>query len=255
MFKKISLALFASCMSVSSYAYMVEANLTVENKTDIPMVLTVQQPNGQSDFNHNLPAHKVTQVYLVNGDHSGLLYQTSTASFKISGAEDQKMYVQGRVVYYVGGSVWHKYSYLNTVSAAEGLAVDPVYTCKNGGYADNTVFENKLIINGVANKELEAKDFPAETNCQGLKYSTLDQTGVNYTPVCYDGESIAYLQRAVYSHYHNGHYQTHYHYSKFSDVTSDFVATFDTSSYEDVDNNTLHAELDKVGGNVFCESW
>ena len=83
MFKKIPLALFISCISASSYAYMIGSNFTVENKTDVPMVLAVEQPNGQDGVTQQIPAHKITQVYLTNGDHSGLLYQASTAPFKI----------------------------------------------------------------------------------------------------------------------------------------------------------------------------
>src|SRR5207253_3880434 len=114
---------------------------------------------------------------------------------------------------------------------------------------------NKLVIDGVMTNELESKEFPLETSCQGFKYSTLDETGVTYVPVCYDGETMTYLQREVNSHYDAMHYHTHYTYSKFSDADSKFVVTFDTSSYEGVDNDTIHAELDKIVGNGYCESW
>lgn len=255
MFKKIKipLALFMSCISASSYAYMIGTNLTVENKTDVPMVLSVEQPNGQTEMTQQIPAHKISQLYITNGDHSGLLYQTSTAPFKILGADNQKTYVQGRVVYYVGSTVWRKYSFLNTVSAAEGLRVDPVYTCKNGG--NGNVFENKIVIDGMPGKEMEVKEFPEDTNCQGLKSSTLDASGVNYTPLCFDGESIDYVQKEVNSHYDGGHYHTHYAYSKYSNVSDSFVATFDSSSFDEISNETLHAELDRIGGNAYCETW
>ena len=56
MFKKISLALFITCISASSYAYVVGANLTVENKTDVPMVIEVA-PNGQGEKYSNKFLH------------------------------------------------------------------------------------------------------------------------------------------------------------------------------------------------------
>jgi hypothetical protein len=253
MFKKIPLAIFISCISASSFAYQIGTNLTVENNTDVPMLLSVELPKGQAGMTQQIPAHKISQIYMTNGDHTGLLNQTSTAPFKITGAEDQKMYVQGRVVYYVGRTVWNKYIFLNSISVADGLQVDPVYTCKNGG--NGNVFENKLVIDGVPGKELVATEFPIEKVCQGLKSSTLDQSAVNYAPVCFDGEKITYVQKDVSSHYDGGHYHTHYTYAKYSNAADSFMVTFDNSSFDKISNEMLHAELDKVGGNAFCSSW
>ena len=79
MVKKIQLGLLISCISASSYAYVVQTNLTVENKTGVPMVMEIIQPNGQDRITKQIPAHEIIHAALENGDHSGLLYQTSTA--------------------------------------------------------------------------------------------------------------------------------------------------------------------------------
>src|SRR5437868_13183459 len=149
MFKKIQLGLIISCFSISSYAYVIGTNFTIENNTATPMVMTVEQPNGQAENTIHIPAHDTSKVYLQNGDNRGLLYQTSAAPFKIKeeGASD-KILVNGRVVYYVGASLVNKYSFLNSVTAAENLKVDTIYSCQNGGYG--STFENKLVINGSA---------------------------------------------------------------------------------------------------------
>ena len=183
MFKQIQSALLISCISVSSYAYVVQTNLTVENKTDVHMGIEIDQPNGTKPY-YGIPAHKSRKILLDNEDSSGLLYQTATAPFKIWAIYPEKdtqkniLSVQGRIAYYVGASMWNKYSFLNAVSAADNLKIDTTYSCKNGGY--ETTFENKIVINGKPGNVLVEKEFPSEVKCQGLKSSLfLDQNADN----------------------------------------------------------------------------
>lgn len=193
MFKKIQLGLLISCISVSSYAYVIGTNFTIENKTATPMVMVVEQPNGQANNIVHIPAHETSKVYLQNGDNSGLLYQTSSAPFKIRDTDTNgKVLVQGRMVYYVGGSLLGKYSFLNAVTAADNLTADPVYSCKNGGY--DKIFENKLVIDGTADKELKVKRFPSDYSCQGLKSSTWNDATKQYIPICFDGSTSVFTK-------------------------------------------------------------
>lgn len=194
MFKKIQLTLLVASLSASSYAYVIQTKLTVENKTDVPMLMTIDQPNGQESLSKPIPAHQTTILDMDNGDHSGLLYQTATAPFKIKSMNaDAKVFAQGRVAYYVGASLWNKYSFLDAVSAAHGLKVEPVYSCKNSGYYNNP--ENKMVIEGTPQADLKITDFPAAVNCIGLKSSELKDDNLNYTATCFDGKSSTFWKR------------------------------------------------------------
>lgn len=239
------------CLGTTSYAYVIGTNLTIENKTDVPMLMLAEQPNGQANNTVYIPAHNTSHVYMENGDYSGLLYQMSNALFQIMGADDHKIYLQGRVSYYVGASVWNKYSFLDAVFAASGLEVDSVYTCKNGGA--NAVFENKIVIDGTPGSELQVKEFPAEMNCKGLKSSTMDTNGMQYYAICFDGERATYQQMEVHTHCGAfGNCEKDYTYRKSSDEKYVYLR-FDRLT--NVDDETLHTALDNKGGNAFCNTW
>lgn len=240
MFKKIQLAVFIACCNASSYAYVIDTHFTVENKTDVPMVITVDQPNGQTSNLLHIPAHESTQVYMQNGDNSGLLYQTSTSPFTIKA--NGKLYLQGRVAYYVGASVWNKYSFLDAISAADGVKVDPSYSCKNGGY--NPTFENKIVIDGTPHDELPVKEFPSKVSCQGLKFSSLQDEDRHYTPTCFDGMSSTFWKEIIKSCHHN--------------ICHDVIRYTNGNEKYSVglaDSNPSKAEIDKRVGNLYCGSW
>lgn len=246
MFKKIKMALLISCISASSYAYVIDTNLTVENRTNVPLLLTMEQPNGQDPVSQPIPAHQTSLIPMSNGDHGGLLYQTSTAPFKIMSNDNNKVYAQGRVAFYVGASLWNKYSFLNFVSAADGLTVDPVYSCKNGGYG--TTFENKIIIDGMPGKELQATGFPEMVSCQGLKSSELSHQNEYYTPTCFDG------RKPLFWRYFDGTVCSHHGH----ECQWVFGYTNGTDSYgvEHTEEPTaLQAALDRRVGNQFCATW
>src|SRR5262245_47243890 len=101
MFKKIPLALLISCISASSYAYFIKSNFQIENNTNIPMKVVMDQPNGQPTLEISVYPHDTTNVLIENGDHGGALYQASEAPFKIMSADKSKQYGQGRVAYQV----------------------------------------------------------------------------------------------------------------------------------------------------------
>lgn len=244
MFKKIQLALIISCVSASSYAYVVETNFSVENKTDVPLAIVIDQPNGQKPIAKALPAHEVTTIKMDNGDHSGLLYQTSAASFTIKDTiQSVKAYAQGRIGYYVGASMGNKYSFLNAVSAAEGLTLDTNYSCKNGGYG--TTFDNKLVIEGTPVKSLDGKEFPANVSCQGIKSSTLSEKNQEYVITCSDDSYSLFHQRFIYV---CGHHDCFWSFSYRNGEQKYFPYYFTNS-------NQLHAELDNRVGKSFCGNW
>ena len=170
MIKHIPLALFISCISVSASAYVIDTNFNVDNKTAVPMFIVINQPNGQIQLTKPLPPHQITKMDLSNGDHTGYLYQTSTAPFTIREKDaNGKIVAQGRLAYYVGGSMWNKYSFLNEISAADNIQIEPNYSCHNGGY--NYTFNNSIVINGTPGSGMAVKKFPSEVSCQGFKYS------------------------------------------------------------------------------------
>ena len=92
MLKKISLAFCIFCISVTSHAYLIKTNFTVENKTDVPLLMEIEQPNGQETLTQPLPAHKIIDTLtLNNNDNTGLLYQTATAPFKSNPQTEKSM--------------------------------------------------------------------------------------------------------------------------------------------------------------------
>lgn len=149
MLKKIQSALLLSCLSASSYAYLIQGTLTVENKTDIPMAITVKNDtSGQVRYTKQLPPHEISHLQMDNGDGSGFLYQKYIDSFIIGSEDSSKTFVKGNILYYVGSAVWNKYNYLQNVSTTDdGIKVDTHYSCKNYGYSGT--IENKIVIEGV----------------------------------------------------------------------------------------------------------
>src|SRR5437868_3420632 len=143
MFKKIAIALFISSISVSSYAYLIGSNLTIENKTNIPMEINVDAAEGK--ITKLISPHAMITLNLnVNG---WKLYHSTTAPFTITSVplhSDSSVYVEGRVAYYVYDWPSHQYSFLDSLSVASGITIEPSYSC---AVSDNT-FENKIVIDG-----------------------------------------------------------------------------------------------------------
>lgn len=184
--KKLLLATLITCISATSYAYTIGANLTVENKTDANMEMIVEQPNHQQQKIIQLPAHTTIHDYMENGDTTGWLYQPSAATFTIK--SNGKVYAQGRIAYYVGGSLGNKYTFLDAINTANGITIDPTYSCLNGG---NNTLENSFIINGTpGSTALSVQQFPDKISCRGLKSSSYDS---NYTLTCFNGNTTTFI--------------------------------------------------------------
>jgi hypothetical protein len=188
MFKQLSAALFLFCTSISSYAYVIESNLLIHNNTDTPMLFTVTKQDGEL-FKQPLPAHSASTIkkeVLNNGDHTGLLYRAATQRFEIRSDDASQLYVQGRVVYYIHGSYWQKYSFLDSVSAAEGLSIETGYNCE----ANTAVADNSIAIDGKPGATLRpVLVYPKGIYCRGLKASTLDETHETYRAMCTNGRT------------------------------------------------------------------
>jgi|GEM_PF-6037170 len=183
---------FLMCISLPSHAYVIGADLTIENKTDTPLEISVFPPNGEGPVAQRVSPHQTKTIYVENGDGSGRLYQASVAPFSIKDAENHTEYVNGRVAYYVGAAFWKKYSFLDSVVAAKGIFVDQTYSCANGG--DGTIFLNKISLSG------EPRDpaTPANPNnlirCEGLKASELNND--QYDVTCSDDTKAQFLNLA-----------------------------------------------------------
>jgi len=239
MFKKIQLALFFFGMSAASYAYVIETNFTIENHTDIPMTIAIDQPWGQDKITKSLAAHDTVTLKMQNGDTSGLLYQTSIAPFKIESA-DAKTFVNGFVAYYVGGSVMNKYSFLH-ISSQRGLTVDSVYSCANGGA--NTILDNKLIIEETS--DTTKTKLIKEIRCEGIKSSTINKINQEYQITCSDDTNSLFHQRMIYScTTHTCEWEFFY-----TNGEKRYWPKYSTRP------ETLHTELDAMIGKSFCANW
>lgn len=241
MFRQLQLATLLTCVSITSYAYTIDANLTVENKTDVALEMIVDQPNHQEQKIIKLPAHTTIHEHMENGDtYTGWLFQYANAPFTIKA--NDKIYAHGQIVYYLGGAVWRKFTFLDSITTAEGIKIDPTYTCKNGG---NTTLANSFVIEGATDKSLSIKPLPQYPKCQGLKISERDKTHL-YHPTCSDGSSGRYFTRL-------NTYCVNMNNIPLCDNYLDYYN--DKTSVEIPYTEVNEALMDDRAGNAICGSW
>lgn len=253
MYKKIQLALLLSCMGTSSFAYQVKAYLTIDNKTNVPMQIGVKQPYNQPEIIKDLPPHTVTQVTkdpMENGMSYLFSLSQSYAFFAVKGIAENKdkVYLQGRVVYFAGGGASEKYSFIDNLSTAKGLTSTPAYTCRSAEQADH-IFNNQIVIEGTPGDTLVLTPFSDETGyCQGLKTSIMrdgdgeGQKNQYYTPVCFDGTTSIFWRVRVGDRF--GDYPAYQNGKEAYDIG-------DLSPYEP----SFKSKVDEWVGNRYCETW
>jgi hypothetical protein len=246
MLKKIPAIVFISCISASSYAYEITSNLTIENKTNTPMEMTITMPDGKPKTVKILPS-ATSKLDLTIGGWQ--LYKTYNAPFTIkSDNADQKLYAQGRVDYYVHAWPTQQYNFLDSISTAEGVSIDSTYGC----FVKNSNFENKIVINGTPNNPLQAKAFSSETHCRGLKSSTFSDDHQRYTPTCTNGKT------ATFTLVSEEHGKLLYTAGEYDYVRVPYTLREDNAhiqkSLDDVLNNPPVPPY-YLYVNVFCGSW
>jgi len=232
------LLLSICCSSASSWAYNIETNLGIENKTNVSMVMIIDPANGQKQITEQLPPHSNKVIHIESGDNSWKLYQTAIASFKMKGKNNDKLYIQGQVVNYVWGSEFRTYSYLNAITAAKGLSVNPTYSCNMNDQWNRIFDKNKFVIDGTPDKELQATDLPKEASCKGLISSRLSDSNI-YTVTCSDGRNSTFCQQIPI---HDG---------------DKVLWPYDNGqvSFNFTNHLPNQQELDTVVGNTYCGSW
>jgi len=246
MLKKISLAFCIFCISATSHAYLLKTNFTVENKTDVPLLIEIEQPNGQETLKQPLPAHKkIDALSLNNNDNTGLLYQTATAPFKIKSV-DGKVYAQGRIAYYVGASWYDEYSFIDAVSTAEDITIDPTYICRAGTHGK--AFNNDIVIEGTPDKTLKMTDFPQAIKCKGVKTSRLSEDQHYYNVTCSNNSSFIYSQKSIMAGCNLWTCETMYQYANGIDSLNFKVSWWDSSF---IPNAEMKENLD----NIVCGNW
>lgn len=249
MLKKILSLVFISCISASSYAYFIGSNLTVENKLNIPMLMTITMPDG-SKRPVKIPAGETSKVDLsISGWE---LYKMYNAPFTIKSDDAlKKLYAQGRIDYYIHAWPSQQYNFLDSISTAEGVSIDTTYSC----YVADTTFENKIIINGTPNTAMEIKQYPQETHCLGLKSSIISDNHKKYTPTCMNGKTAIFSLTGET----NQPDSTEYDYSADE---HNYLRVFFASPWQD--DATIKRNLDRVLNeyekhyyyvNNFCGSW
>lgn len=250
MFKKIQLSLIISCLSASSYAgYVVNSNLSIDNKTDAALTIVIDQPNGQLPITQLLPPHQLSTISMNNAGTWGILYKPSNAPFTIKAdGVDGRLLMQGRVAYYIGPSIFNKYSYLDSVSSADSLKVDLSYSCVNNVFDVDKVFENKIVIDGSTSGELQVKDFPEKASCEGLKSSEVINNGEFYNSTCFDGVTKKFWR------YFDGEQCSHVGHScqnvfGYTDGSKNYLVS------RTEDQKELQDTLDRDIGKVSCSSW
>jgi hypothetical protein len=252
-FKKTYIALFISCLSASSYAYQINSTLFIENKTDKALELKVGTVDRQIEI-FSIAPHLSRKVDMSIGGWELYKYYPS-APFTISDAADHKLYVQGRVNYYVGPWPTKQYNSLDALSAATGLTLDPTYSC----LPSDSSFENKIVITGTPQGELQAAPMSSELHCQGFRSSSIRDSHQYYTPVCSDGKTSAIFWKIVEQD--NGYGLTNFVYSKGN---HDNLCSPDSGKYCEggtlpntwLDDAHIKNMLDDiVRKGAFCGSW
>lgn len=270
MFKQLATALLLFCMSVSSYAYLIESTLKIKNNTDTPLIFVITNQTG-APFKKAIPAHSESTIDkdVLNYHNSGLLYTASTHEFQIlSDDAESQLYVQGRVVYYIHGSYAYEYSFLDSLSAAEGLTVNPHYSCE----ASTDVFNNEITIDGKpSNTLLTVFTYPKSIYCQGFKSSTIEDKDENknsaYKAECMSGRTGVFDKMSFWVR--DG--DAKLHYGNFDEgVLYHIYAHLPESSI--LDGNAIKKALDNalsngspgrfsfecntyINCNEFCSSW
>jgi len=189
MFKKLQLASLISCICVSTHAATINANFIIENNTNASLKLKLSQPNGQGERTLDIPAGQPVSIPVTNNDYWSI-NATNLATIKILSAEEDKLYVKGQIVYKtnydVVNVVLNRRSFLDSVSAADGLTVDTMYSCRSGNAS--SIFNNKIIITGTPGSAMTDYSLPSSVNsCKGVKSSILREKAHYYTPFCFDG--------------------------------------------------------------------
>jgi hypothetical protein len=253
MLKKIlfTLSFLLMCFSVPSYAYTIGANLVIVNNTNVAMNLQVSHPNGQGNTSYPIPANETTTVYMENGDKTIWLYQSSIATFSLNDQVTQTEYVNGRVAYYVGASLWTLYSFLDSVSSGPGITVDQTFSCA----AANT-FENRLVINGTPSDAAPMNPNPNVIHCAGLKNSQLinNPQGQTYQITCSDNTKASFLKQpgdCVLVVYHNSSWYSNgcYWTKTESDGTPDALVS------PGLDSALVQAQLNSLLGQTYCKDF
>lgn len=176
----------------SAYAYVIDQNLTIENKTNLPLYFEAQPPKGQANVTKYIHPHETVEIAVSNGDHTGWLYQPSTATFTIKDAGSSVEYIRGRIAFYIGSAVWNKWSFLDSVSAGAGVNLDQTYSCKNGG--NNYVFPHKLVIDGNPEGAAPGQTYTDQIRCEGLQSGSLRNAGHYYDVTCHDKSSATLMR-------------------------------------------------------------
>jgi hypothetical protein len=252
MFKKTYIALLISCISASSYAYEIKSNLTVENKTNISMVVNVEIPNIKT-ASYSIPPYTTGKLDLsINGWE---LYKYYPANLTIKSNDvHHKLYVQGRVNYYVGAWPTVQYNSLDALSAADGLTIDSTYSC----FPSSSTFENKIVIVGAPGSPLNPAAMPIEMHCQGFKSSVLQSDHIYYTPTCSDGKKSAFFWKILEKD--DGKGVTNFMYTKgyMDNLCYDNGMYCDGGSLpsSSLTDDKIKEMLDNiVRRGVFCGSW
>lgn len=190
--KKIFCAILVFFLPISVYAYVVSSDVTIDNQTDKNLVITFPQLYNQPPITKEIAAKHSETVSLDNGDHSGLLYQASVFPFNIKDVATGIEQVNGRMAFYVGASVWNKYSFPDSVQSSPSIQVKQSYSCDSGGSPGK--FDNKFVITGNPD-ELAA---PVQSNkayihCITKLESSIKPNDYNYTGACTGNKQVNYF--------------------------------------------------------------
>ena|SRR5205085_5145474 len=120
--KKILYALLVFCLPISVYAYVITSDFKIDNQTDKNLIVSVNLPDSINPVTKEIAA-KQSDIVKVEFKNSGLLYQSRAYPFSIKDSETGIEQVNGRIAFYLGASVWNKYSFLDSVAYSSSLQV------------------------------------------------------------------------------------------------------------------------------------
>lgn len=171
----------------SAYAYQIDQNLTIENKTNLSLYFSFE-PSQSGSGKYIRPHEKIEIPFNNNGWGSGVLYKPYTVPFVIKDASTGIEYIRGRVAFYIHSAAWEKYSFLDSVSTGKGVNLDQTYSCMKGGVY--YVFQNKLIIEGNPEGAAPVQAYTDKIKCDGLQSSSHRDN--YYDVTCHDKSSTTF---------------------------------------------------------------
>ena len=235
----------------SAYAYQIDQNLTIENKTNLPLYFNFE-PSQTGSGKYIRPHEKVEIPFNNGGWGSGLLYKPYTVPFTIKDAGTGVEYIRGRVAFY-SQRCMGKYCF-DSVSQEKALTSIKFIPAGRGELI--TFFHNKVVIEGNPEGAAPVQQYTDTIRCDGLQSATPNNSWNlvslgEYSVTCHDKSGTSFQREPL------GNILECLN-------AADFAACVGSIRWTDENRHTIFPyyyvpakdyNLNTYIGNKYCESW